>query len=295
MKTRFVTPEYSARRQLYVRHSWPVRVMHWINAIALTLLLMSGLQIFNAHPALYWGQSSYSDRPALLEMGAEPAADGKLRGVTEIFGRKLDTTGVLGLSRGMDGGLVERGFPAWATLPSHQWLAMARRWHFFFAWILVINGVLYVTYSLYSRHFAADLLPTRRDWRSVGSSILDHLRLRHPRGEAARHYNVLQKLAYLVVIFVLLPFIVLMGLAMSPGMDSVLPGWVNVFGGRQGARTLHFFAAMAIVLFVFIHLFEVAITGAWNNIRSMITGRFAIEVDETPQAQEPSAGKEHEH
>ena len=295
MSTRSVTPEYSVHRVLYVRHSWPVRVMHWINAIALTLLLMSGLQIFNAHPALYWGQSSYSGRPALLQMGAEPAADGSLRGVTEIFGRKLDTTGFLGLSRGMDGELVERGFPSWATLPSNQWLAMARRWHFFFAWILVINGVLYVAYSFYSGHFSADLLPTRRDWRSVGSSILDHLRFRHPRGEAARRYNVLQKLAYVVVMFALLPFMVLMGLAMSPAMDTVLPGWVNVFGGRQGARTLHFFAAMAIVSFAFIHLFEVAITGAWNNIRSMITGRFAIEVDEGAPVRKPSVGREHEH
>ena len=264
---------------MYLRHTWPVRVMHWVNVIALLMLLMSGLQIFNAHPALYWGKSSYSGRPPVLELGAEMSADGRAIGVTNVLGHKIQTTGVLGLSKGPDGGLSERGFPSWITLPGSQWLAMARRWHFFFAWLLVINGILYVAYSVWTRHLSQELAPTRRDWRSFGRSIVDHLRFRHPHGEDAKHYNVLQKLAYLSVIFVLLPLVILMGLAMSPRVDSIWPGWIDVFGGRQSARTLHFLAAMAIVLFVLVHVFEVVITGLWNNVRSMITGRYEVALE----------------
>jgi thiosulfate reductase cytochrome b subunit len=270
-------PQPTERRYLYLRHTWPVRLMHWVNVIALLILLMSGLQIFNAHPALYWGESSYSGRPPVLQMGAKESDDGRAIGVTEVLGHEFHTTGVLGLSNDPAVGLVERGFPSWATLPGSQWLAMARRWHFFFAWLLVINGISYVAYSIWSRHLTRDLTPTRTDWRSVGRSVLDHLLFRHPRGEAAKHYNVLQKLAYLGVIFVALPLVILMGLAMSPRIDSLWPGWVDVFGGRQSARTLHFLAATAIVLFVLIHLFEVAVTGLWNNLRSMITGRYEVE------------------
>jgi thiosulfate reductase cytochrome b subunit len=228
----------------------------------------------------------------VLELGAETTESGEPVGVTNVLGHKVRTTGVLGLSRGPDGQLVERGFPWWITLPDVQWLAMARRWHFFFAWVLVVNGGLYVAYSGWSRHLSRDLTPTRRDWRSVGRSIVDHLRFRHPHGEAAREYNVLQKVAYLSVIFVLLPFVVLMGLAMSPSVDTLWPGWVDLFGGRQSARTLHFLAATAIVLFVLVHLFEVAITGLRNNVRSIITGRYEIVESEPTSADEETR---HEH
>jgi len=110
----------------------------------------------------------------------------------------------------------------------------------------------------------------------IGRSIKDHLLFRHPRGEAAKRYNVLQKLAYLAVIFVLLPLIVLMGLAMSPRADAVFAGWVDIVGGRQSARTLHFVVAWLIVGFVAIHVFQVIVTGLWNNLRSMITGRYRV-------------------
>lgn len=263
----------------YLRHTWPVRLMHWINVLAFILLLMSGLQIFNAYPALYWGKSSYSGRPPILQMDARMDAQGNPMGVTRIFGHEFDTTGVLGLSAGMDGQPVRRGFPAWITLPSPQWLAMGRRWHFFFAWVLVINGLAYIAYTLASRHLARDLLPTRADWRSIGQSIKDHLLLRNA-GEAARHYNILQKLTYLGVIFVLFPQVIMMGWAMSPGLNALFPGWIDVFGGRQSARTIHFVAAWLLVGFVFIHVFEVVITGFWNNLRSMITGRYRIEGSE---------------
>jgi len=271
---------------LYVRHALPVRLMHWTNVIALTILLMSGLSIFNSHPRLYWGKSSYTGAPALLDIGAKEGGELGMVGVTRVFGREFVTTGVLGASREADGRVAARGFPWWATIPDNQWLSMARAWHFFFAWVLLVNGVAYVTYSGASRHLARDLAPDRSDWRSFGRSIRDHLRFRHPAGEAARRYNVLQKLAYLVVIFILLPLIVLMGVAMSPWMNSALPGWVDVVGGRQSARTIHFVVAWLLVAFVLVHVFEVVISGLWNHLRSMITGRYRIrrEKSHEPQA-----------
>ncbi len=170
-----------------------------------------------------------------------------------------------------------RGFPSWLTVPDLQWLAMARRWHFFFAWLLVINGIAFVTYSVAGRHLRRDLLPTAEDWRSIGKSVIDHLRFSHPTGEAARRYNVLQKFAYLAVIFILLPLMILMGLSMSPALDALYPRWVDIFSGRQSIRTIHFIIAWLLVLFVVIHVFEVMISGLWNNLRSMITGKYKIE------------------
>jgi thiosulfate reductase cytochrome b subunit len=266
------------RSYLYYRHTLAVRIMHWINVIALTVLLMSGLNIFSAHPALYWGKSSYTGRGPAFEIVAQESGDDVI-GLTRLFGREWVTTGVLGASADPDGDVVERTFPSWLTIPGNRWLSMARRWHFFFAWVLVINGLCYLAYSIASRHLGRDLAPTVNDWRSIGRSIVDHLRLRHPTGEAAKRYNVLQKLAYLSVIFVLLPLVVLMGLAMSPWLDSIIRGWVDFFGGRQSARTIHFIAAWLLVAFVLIHVFEVIISGFWNHLRSMITGRYRIHVE----------------
>jgi len=269
------------RDYLYYRHALPVRLMHWTNVVALTILLMSGLQIFNAHPNLYWaGKSSYTGAPPVLEIAATRSDGAGLVGITRVFGREFVTTGVLGVSRTPGGEPMVRAFPWWATIPDNPWLSMARAWHFFFAWVLLINGIVYVGYSAASRHLARDLAPDRGDWRSIGASIRDHLRFRHPTGEAAKRYNVLQKLAYLVVIFVLLPLIILMGIAMSPWMNSVVPGWVDLFGGRQAARTLHFVAAWLLVGFVLIHVFEVIVSGLWNHLRSMITGRYRIRTEE---------------
>lgn len=268
-------PREASSAPLYYRHTLPVRIMHWINVLALTLLFMSGLQIFNAHPRLYWGKSSYTGNPPLLEIGAREAQDGSAQGYTRILGHDFNTTGVLGVSE--DAGRVYmQGFPDWITLPSHQWLSMARTWHFFFAWVFVLNGLCYLVYTIVSRHLARDLWPTRMDWRGIGASIRDHLRFRHPTGEAAKNYNVLQKLTYLMVIFVLLPLVVLMGMAMSPTLDTLLTGWIDLFGGRQSARTIHFLVAWALIAFVAIHVFEVIITGLWNNLRSMITGRYRV-------------------
>jgi thiosulfate reductase cytochrome b subunit len=268
----------------YQRHALFVRVCHWINVIAFVLLLASGLQIFNAHPSLYWGKSSYTGDPPVLQMRAARARDGERIGVTTVFGREFETTGMFGLSR-VNGVYTERGFPSWMTVPGPRWLAMGRRWHFFFAWVFVINGLVYVALTAWSRHLSRDLVPHKQDLRSIGRSIKDHLLLRHPQGEAARHYNVLQKLAYLIVIFGLLPLVVLMGISLSPMMNSVWPGWVDIVGGRQSARTLHFVAAWLLVLFVLIHVFEVIVSGVWNNLRSMFTGRYQIRVKESSNAE----------
>jgi thiosulfate reductase cytochrome b subunit len=267
---------------LYYRHRLPVRVMHWINVIAFFVLLMSGLQIFNAHPALYWGKSSYTGRPPMLEMIGEQAPDGKVFGVTRVFGQEYLTTGVFGASKNEEGAMVARGFPEWATLPGTRWLAMGRRWHLFFAWLFVTNGVSYVLYSIFSRHLARDLVPTKTDWRSIGRSIVDHVLFRHSTGEAEKRYNLLQKLAYLSVIFGVLPLAVITGLAMSPWLNSAIPGWVDLLGGRQSARTIHFAAAFLLLAFLLIHVFEVIVSGFWNNLRSMITGRYRVRPTETP-------------
>ncbi|NCT67580.1 MAG: hypothetical protein GXC76_08045 [Rhodanobacteraceae bacterium] len=274
-----MAPRYrnrAPRESWYYRHRLPVRIMHWINVIALLALLLSGLQIFNAHPALYWGKSSYNGHAPLLEMSAQQGSDGRVVGTTTVFGHRFTTTGVFGASKAPDGTWLARGFPTWLTLPGPQWLAMGRRWHFFFAWVFVLNGFAYLIWSVASRHLARDLWPDRGDRRSIGRSISDHLLFRHPRGEAARRYNVLQKLAYLFVIFLLLPFIALMGMAMSPRLDALLPGWIDLVGGRQSARTLHFLAALLIVLFVLVHLFEIVVSGARNHLRAMITGYYRV-------------------
>jgi thiosulfate reductase cytochrome b subunit len=263
-----------SRRMIY-RHPVLIRVTHWINVICMTILLMSGLQIFNAHPALYWGERSSFESP-ILAIGAARTGTGQAIGVTAILGHHFETTGVLGLSGDADSGSLERAFPAWATLPSAQWLAMGRRWHFFFAWIFVINGAIYTAYTLLSRHFWRGLVPSAQDLAHIGRSLWNHLRLRFPKGEEAKRYNVLQQISYLVVVFVLGPLIVLAGLTMSPRLDAGFPELLTLFDGRQSARTIHFLCAFALLAFVLIHLFMVLVSGVRNNLRSMITGRYDI-------------------
>jgi thiosulfate reductase cytochrome b subunit len=259
------------------RHSAVVRVTHWINVLCLAGLLMSGLQIFNAHPALYWGKASHFESP-LLHITAETDAQGEpVKGVTRVFGREFDTTGVLGLSAGADGEYAQVAFPGWITVPEHRDLATGRRWHFFFAWLFVLNGAVYLASGLLSGHFRRDFLPSRDQWQHIGRSILDHLRLRFPKGDEARRYNVLQKLSYLLIVFVVLPVMLAAGLTMSPALDAAFPWLAQIVGGRQSGRTLHFVLANLIVLFFLVHVAMVILSGLWNNLRSMITGRYDIE------------------
>ena len=265
------------------RHSALVRVTHWVNVLCIAVLLMSGLQIFNAHPALYWGEISTFDDP-LLSMRAERGADGAPVGITQIFDTRFDTTGVLGLSTA-GGRLAARGFPSWLTLPSYQDLATGRRWHFFFAWLFVLNGLVYLGWTLARGHWR-DLVPNGTQLRGIGGTIREHVLLRFPKGEEARHYNVLQKLAYLGVIVVLVPLLILSGLTMSPGMNAEFPWLLDLFGGRQSARTMHFVAMSLIVLFVIVHVLMVLVSGLFNSMRSMITGKYRIDDKEPAHAAE---------
>jgi thiosulfate reductase cytochrome b subunit len=260
---------------LVYRHAAVTRATHWINVLALTFLLMSGLNIFGAHPALYWGQKAVFAHP-WASISAVMKGDDMV-GVTQVGPLKVNTTGVLGYS-GRMGARVPVAFPGWATVPGYQDLADSRHWHFFFAWLFVVNGLAYWLVGLIGGHIRKDLAPTRKDLapRNVWHEIVTHAKLQFPKGEEARHYNVLQKGAYLAVIAVLLPLMVLTGLCMSPGFDAFAPWLVDVFGGRQSARTIHFLTAFSLVGFVALHLFMVVASGTWNNVRSMITGRYAI-------------------
>lgn len=263
------------------RHALPIRLTHWLNLLVLLALLGSGLQIFNAHPALYWGSRSDADQ-AWLAMEARRSETGEPRGVTRLLGRELETTGVLGLSDGRLGQPEARGFPAWATIPGDRWLAMGRRWHFFFAWLFVLNGLLYVGYALASRHLSRDLAPSGAELKGIGRSVRHHLSLRRLRAESARGYNVLQKLSYLSVVFVLAPLVVLTGLSMSPWLNSAFPWLPELFGGRQSARSVHFLIAFAFVAFVLIHVAMVVLVGPVNHLRAMITGRLRIKKEGGP-------------
>lgn len=258
-----------------LRHRWPLRWMHWINLFCMLALVGSGLQIFNAHPALYWGEASHFATP-LFATQAMQRPNGELYGVTRIGGVRIETTGALGVSENMQGKLSPKGFPDWSTIPGSRNLALGRRWHFFFAWLWVINGACYLAWSLASRHLNRDLAMQRGDWRQIPRSILDHLRFRHPHGDEAARYNPLQKLAYLGVIFVLAPLAILTGLSMSPQMDSLLGSFVAFVGGRQSARTIHFIVMALFVLFTLVHVLMVVYAGPINELRSMITGRFRV-------------------
>lgn len=219
------------------RHPAAVRLTHWLNVAAVAVLIMSGLNILAAHPHLYWGLRSTFADPWF----SPPRA------------------------------------PDWLMLPPGRDLAGARRWHFAFAWLFVLNGLVYLAHGLVTRRFARRLWPTRSDLAGFGDSVREHARLRFPRGEGVRTYNVIQKLTYLAMVLGVLPLMLVTGLSMSPGFN-VIGGWLlEIMGGRQSARTLHFISAGLIVGFIVIHVGLVVWTGFWNNMRAMITGSYVIE------------------
>ncbi len=233
-------------RTAIYRHPWLVRATHWVNVLCLLVLAMSGLQILRAHPHLYWGMASTFADPWLNFPS----------------------------------------IPAWATLPSWQDLALGRRWHFFFAWLFVLNGVIYLAWAVIGGRLRRVLEPSRAELAGLGQSVVEHARLRFPEGEAARRYNVIQKLSYLTVVLGLLPLMLVTGLAMSPAMNAALPGLLDLLGGRQSARTLHFLSATGLVLFTAVHVLLVILSGPVNNMRSMIIGWYVIR--ERPDEEESS-------
>jgi thiosulfate reductase cytochrome b subunit len=264
------------RREVIYRHTFLVRMTHWLNALTIVMMIGSGLNIFNAHPHLYWGQKgSELDQP-FLSIGAI-LTDHGARGQTVIGPWRFDTTGVLGVSS-YNGQELHKAWPSWLTIPSSQDLANARHWHFFFAWVLALNGLIYLAWSLLIRHIQKDIWPTLADLKSIPRSVLDHIQLKHPTGEAAKRYNVLQRIAYLGLI-TLVTLMVLTGLTMSPGFNAVSPWLLDLFGGRQSARSVHFLCASGIVAFIVVHLVEVVLAGPINEVRSMITGRYAVPQD----------------
>ena len=257
-----------ANGALVYRQTIWTRLTHWIWAVCLLFLLMSGLMIFNAHPSLYIGhQSGFGFDNAVLDIGAEQGPDGP-RGYTTVFGHKFDTTGFLGYANG-----TARAFPSQVTVPSYYSLGTGRVIHFFFAWILVPTLLIWFVAALLTRH-AGMLVPRGRDLRGLPKDIADHARLRLHH---TRHYNVLQKLSYAGVLFVLLPLMILTGLTMSPGFDAVFLPLLSIFGGRQTARTIHFICMNLLVIFVVIHILMVLLAGPLNELRSMITGWYRID------------------
>lgn len=223
--------------QTVFRHRLSTRIWHWVNAVAIFVMLMSGLMIFNAHPRLYWGQ----------------------------YGANLDQPW-----------LVLPRFPGWATLPSKYDLALGRHWHLAFAWVLAFGLLAYLLWSLFNGHLRKDVALSRAEVAPahLWEDIKKHARFDFHESEA--RYNPLQKITYSLVLFGLIPLLILTGLTMSPGMNAVLPWLVDLFGGRASARSIHFICAMGIAAFIVVHLLLVVLAGPVNEIRSMITGWFRL-------------------
>jgi len=224
---------------LVLRHRLSTRIWHWINVVTLYVLFTSGLGIFNAHPRLYWGQYGANFDAPWLEL---------------------------------------KRFPGWITLPAHYSLAFSRHWHLAFALVLAFSLLAYMVWSLLNRHISRDLAFRKGELKPshILHDIADHARLRFPTGAAALRYNVLQKASYIGVIFILLPTIILTGLTMSPGMNAAWPWLVELFGGRQSARSIHFIVAWLLVAFFLVHILMVVLAGPFNEVRSMITGRYRL-------------------
>ncbi|WP_245417628.1 cytochrome b/b6 domain-containing protein [Aminobacter sp. AP02] len=270
-----------AEGELVYRQTRWTRLTHWLWALSLFFLLLSGLQIFNAHPALYIGkQSGFAFNNDVLTIGAEDTTTGPV-GYTTVLGHRFNTTGVLGLS-GPSDNPSGRAFPAWATIPSGQDLATGRVVHFFFAWLLSGTLFVWLVASLFSGHLRRDLAPGGEDLRRLPKDIADHARLKFHH---SRDYNTLQKLAYGGVLFMLLPLMILTGLAMSPSMNAAVPFIADLLGGRQTARTIHFATMTLLVGFFVIHMLMILAAGPFNELRSIITGWYRTDPPESGRHQ----------
>jgi thiosulfate reductase cytochrome b subunit len=274
-----LAPDRLSPPRRVLRHHWLVRLTHWGNALAIVFLLMTGLNIFGAHPQLYWGDAGsveQVERQWLKIAAAGPMA--APQGRLEIGNRQFDTTGVLGVSKNAADRWNVVAFPHWATFPSGRDLATARTWHFFAAWLLILNGLIWLAYGIASGRLWRDIIPRARELAPahLWHDVVQHLKGNFPRGEAALHYQVLQKLAYAGVALVLIPVAILTGMAMSPGLNAAFPFLDAVWGGRQSARSVHFLAAGGIAGFLVLHLVLVVLAGPIRGIGAMITGRLTI-------------------
>jgi thiosulfate reductase cytochrome b subunit len=232
------------------RHSVLVRVTHWITTLCFLALLVSGIELVISHPRFYWGETGNVLTPTLFKIPIPSS-------------RALVPTGY--------------GY----VLPDQN--GWSRYLHFQAAWLLVLTGLLYGISLFFTGHLRKNLLPSKSDlsWRVLSTSIYDHLRFKRPSAAEAWSYNVLQRLAYLFVIFVLFPLVIWTGLAMSLAFDSAFPAAVTLLGGQQSARTLHFFVSIALVLFLLVHVIEVFLAGFWSRMRAMITGKADAKMEGT--------------
>jgi Ni/Fe-hydrogenase b-type cytochrome subunit len=255
------------------RHRLSTRLWHWVNAVTLLVLLMSGLMIFNAHPRLYWGEYGANLDRAWFEIGQRGG-----HGFLRLGTWQVPTGGVLGSWTDPGGMERHKAFPYWATLPSNYSLADGRTWHLAFAWVLALGLLAYLLWSLANGHIRRDVHIRRAEWRpaNIWHDIKAHARLRFPTGAAALTYNVLQKISYAAVLFGLIPLMILTGLAMSPGTDAWAPLVTELFGGRQSARSVHFLCAWGLVGFVVVHVTMVLLAGPVNEMRAIVTGRYRL-------------------
>jgi thiosulfate reductase cytochrome b subunit len=261
--------------RLIYRQNGITRLTHWVWAVAMFFLLLSGLQIFNARPNLYIGQQSgFAFENSILDIYATNSPSGPA-GQTKLFGQIFNTTGVLGMSGSADQPTFT-AFPGWATIPSYRDLATGRVVHFFFAWILVGTLAIWLINALFTGHLWRDIIIKPRDIRELPKDIIDHIRLRFTHGKS---YSPLQKIAYFGVFVVAFPLIIATGLTMSPNFDATMPWLLELFGGRQTARTIHFLTMLAFVLFFVVHIIMVVLANPINELRSMITGYYKTNTD----------------
>jgi len=231
-----------AKTDFRARHAALVRITHWIFALCFFALLTTGIEILISHPRFYWGETGNDLTKPWLQIPI-PAS------------RNLVPTGY-----------------NYVMPDENGW---SRALHFEAAWLVVFTGLLYAIFGFFAGHFRKNLLPTNAhlSWRSLSAAVIDHLKFRRPHPSEALSYNGLQRLAYLFVIFILFPLIVWTGLAMSPTFTAAFPSSVILLGGKQTARTIHFLASIALVLFLGVHILMIFLAGFWSRTRAMITGR----------------------
>jgi thiosulfate reductase cytochrome b subunit len=224
------------------RHAAIVRLAHWITVLCFFALLVSGAEIVISHPRFYWGEVGNALTRPLFTIPI-PAS------------RSTVPTGY--------------GY----VLPDQN--GWSRYLHFEAAWILVLTGLAYAIAGLCIGHFRKNLLPAapERNWRAFWRVIERYLH-RAPADQADAHsYNVVQRTAYISVVFLLFPLVIWTGLALSPAFDSAVPIAVNALGGRQSARTLHFFVSGALLLFLVVHVAMIVQAGFRSRMRAMVSGR----------------------
>ncbi|MEQ8314772.1 MAG: cytochrome b/b6 domain-containing protein [Gammaproteobacteria bacterium] len=254
----------------YLRFPLATRVLHWVAAISVFVLLWSGMMVFNIHPRLYWGEVGYFGAPAVAELVGDTATEPpqiQLR----VGSLSMDVTGIMGR-------INRQPYIRIFGYPEGFAFGENRALHFTAAWALVLAWLYYLYHLIDSGRLRDVWLPRKHELRPghIGRDIVNHLKFRRAKGEAVKQYNILQKLSYLGVMFVLMPLIILTGLTMSNSVTTAWPFLFDLFGGRQSARTLHFVFMSLLMLFVLIHVVQVFVAGFVNHIRAMITGRLKL-------------------